>query len=805
MESSYLAYAYSVIYSRALPDARDGLKPVQRRILTTMSQMGLRPDRAHVKSARVVGEVMGNLHPHGDAAIYDALVRMAQPFSLRLPLVDGHGNFGSPDDGPAAYRYTECRMASAALPMVAGLDEDVVDFVANYDGRSTEPVVLPAAFPNLLVNGASGIAVGMATNMPPHNLGEVVAAARHLLAHPDASLADLMVHVPGPDLPTGAQIIGMDGIREAYATGRGTFRMRAKARVEHLSARRSGLVITELPWNVGPEKVIEKIRELHNAKRISGIAGVNDLTDGERGLHLVIELRSGFVAEAVLDHLYRLTPLEESFGINNVTLVDGQPRTLGLRELLEVYLAHRIEVVRRRCEHRRARAAERLHLVSGLLTAILDIDEVLAVIRGSDDTAEARERLQAVFDLTEVQASYILEMPLRRLTRLSQLELERERDELTTTIADLDRILADPEALRGLVGDELADVAAEHATPRRSVLLEGQVLTARQAQASAAELEVADGPCEVVLSSTGLIARRPAPGTPGPADSPTGSARPAGSTRAVEAPRARHDVVVARAAATVRGHVAVVTSTGRAIRAHVLDLRELPQHPTGVAGGVPLGGFVDLADGESAVGLLSLLPDAPPLALATAGGIVKRLTVEAPPNRDEWEVMRLAAGDRVVAAMPAGDTDELVLLTDDAHVLRFPASSVRPQGRAAGGMTGIKLSAGASVIAFGAWQPGSSGVVITQAGDSAALLPEGTSLKVTWGRVFPAKGRATGGVRGHRFMRGENALVAGWVTTWPAVAADGSGIPVPLPEPNSRRDGSGTPHPGRIASVAPGP
>ena len=510
MQGSFLEYAYSVIYSRALPDARDGLKPVQRRILYTMNEMGLRPDRGHVKSARVVGEVMGKLHPHGDAAIYDALVRMAQSFSLRMPLVDGHGNFGSLDDGPAAYRYTECRMDPAALPMVAGLDEEVVDFAPNYDGRELEPVVLPAAYPNLLVNGASGIAVGMATNMAPHNLGEVIAAARHLLAHPEATTDDLMRFVPGPDLPTGGRIVGLDGVRDAYHTGRGTFRMRATAKVEQITARRSGLVITELPWNVGPEKVIEKIRELYNAKKITGIADVTDLTDGEKGLHLVIELKSGFVPEAVLDQLYRLTPLEESFGINNVTLVDGQPQTLGLKRLLEVYLAHRLEVVRRRSQFRRTKASDRLHLVDGLLIAILDIDEVIAVIRSSDDTAAARARLMSVFDLSEIQANYILEMPLRRLTKFSRIELESERDDLNRTLAELDRLLNDPDALKDLVSTELAEVAAAHATPRRTVLLEGPA-PLRGAAATAAPLELSDDPCEVLLSSTGLIARRALP------------------------------------------------------------------------------------------------------------------------------------------------------------------------------------------------------------------------------------------------------------------------------------------------------
>jgi DNA gyrase subunit A len=791
MQGSFLEYAYSVIYSRALPDARDGLKPVQRRILYTMHEMGLRPDRGHVKSARVVGEVMGKLHPHGDAAIYDALVRMAQPFSLRIPLVHGHGNFGSLDDGPAAYRYTECRLDPAALPMVAGIDEEVVDFGPNYDGRELEPVVLPAAFPNLLVNGASGIAVGMATNMAPHNLGEVVAAARHLLAHPDATVADLMRFVPGPDLPTGGRIVGLDGVREAYETGRGTFRMRATVRIEQVTPRRTGLVVTELPWNVGPEKVIEKIRELHNAKRIAGIAGVTDLTDGQKGLQLVIELKSGFVPEAVLEQLYRLTPLEESFGINNVTLVDGQPQTLGLRALLEVYLAHRLEVVRRRSAYRRARAADRLHLVDGLLVAILDIDEVIAVIRSSEDTADARARLMGVFDLSEVQANHILDMPLRRLTRYSRIELEAERDELHRTIAELDRVLGDPDALRGLVSTELAEVAAAHATPRRTVLLEG-ALPVRASAAAAAPLEVADDPCEVLLSSTGLMARR--------ALEPDGG----GPGLAAAGPRGMHDVVLARATATVRGHVGVVTSTGRVHRVHVLDLPALPGSagPVSLAGGVPLGAFLTLDHGEVVVGLASLLPDAPTLALATAGGTIKRVAREAAPSRDVWEVIRLADADTVVGALPVVDDDELVLLSSDAQLLRFPASSVRPQGRAAGGMAGIKLGTGAAVLALGVWQPGTDGVVVTLAGDSAALLDAGGSLKVTHAEVYPGKGRATGGVRAHRFLKGEDTLRHGWITTWPAVGASGSGEPIDLPEPDRRRDGSGAPVANAPAAVA---
>ncbi|HEV2343434.1 MAG TPA: DNA topoisomerase IV subunit A, partial [Actinocrinis sp.] len=505
MSNSYLEYSYSVIYSRALPDARDGLKPVHRRVLYQMGEMGLRPERGFVKSARVVGEVMGRLHPHGDGPIYDTLVRMAQPFSMRLPLVDGHGNFGSlgNDDPPAAMRYTEARLTAASMLMTQDIDEDTVDFGPNYDGQETEPDVLPAAFPNLLVNGAAGIAVGMATNMPPHNLGEVVAAARHLIRKPDATLEELIRIVPGPDLPTGGRIVGLDGVRDAYENGRGVFRIRATAHVETLPNRRKSLVVTELPFNVGPERVIAKVKELVQSKKLLGISDLKDLTDRANGLRLVIEVKNGFNPEAILEQLYKLTPLEESFGINNVALVDGQPLTLGLKEMLEVYLDHRFEVVRRRSEFRRTKRADRMHLVDGLLIALLNIDAVIQTIRTSENAANARERLMAQFELTEVQANYILDTPLRRLTRFDRLELETEKEKLAREIAELTEILESDALLRRTVSDELAKVAKDFATPRRTTLLEA----ADAPLTAAVPLEVEDAPCRVLLSSTGLLAR----------------------------------------------------------------------------------------------------------------------------------------------------------------------------------------------------------------------------------------------------------------------------------------------------------
>ncbi|PFG37898.1 DNA topoisomerase IV subunit A [Georgenia soli] len=798
MQGSFLEYAYSVIYSRALPDARDGLKPVQRRILFQMDQMGLRPDRGHVKSARVVGEVMGKLHPHGDSAIYDAMVRLAQPFAMRLPMVDGHGNFGSLDDGPAASRYTEARLAPAALAMTADLGEDTVDFVPNYDNQLTQPSVLPAALPNLLVNGATGIAVGMATNMPPHNLVEVVAAARHLIANPDATLEDLMRFVPGPDLPEGGKIIGLEGVREAYATGRGSFRTRATARVENITARKKGIVVTELPYMVGPERVIEKIKEAVNARKLQGITNVQNLTDRHHGLRLVIEIKNTFNPDAVLEQLYRHTPMEESFGINNVALVDGQPRTLGLRELLQVYVTHRLEVVRRRTAHRLARATERAHLVAGLLLAIADIDEVIAVIRSSDDAEAARVRLMAVFDLDEPQADYILALRLRRLTKFSRIELEAERDELARQIAELQAILDSDALLREVVSDELAAASQQFGTPRRTVLLEhaGGPVTqaaagpaARAARGSATPLEIADGPCWVLLSGTGLLART------ADGDAPLRSG-----------PRSAHDALAHAVPATVRGHVGVVTTAGRVLRLDVLDAPGLP--PTGAApslsGGVPLTELLTLEKDEDVVGLARLDDDAAPLVLATAAGVVKRVTGERPANKDSWQVISLADGDRVVGCGHATDADRLVLVSSDAHLLRFDASAVRPQGRTGRGIAGMRLADGAQLIhlAIVGEDDVSSSVVVTIAGTAGAL--PGTvpgSAKVTPLDRYPAKGRATGGVRAQRFLRGEDCLQLAWVGPEPARAVGSGGQSVPLPAPDERRDGSGQALPAPVAAI----
>ncbi len=560
--------------------------------------------------------------------------------------------------------------------MVESIDEDTVDFSPNYDGSEQEPATLPAAYPNLLVNGASGIAVGMATNMAPHNLGEVIAAARHLIRHPGADLETLMRYVPGPDLPTGGKIVGLDGIRDAYARGRGTFKIRSTVSVEQVTARRKGLVVSELPFAVGPEKVISKIKDLVNAKKLQGIADVKDLTDREHGLRLVIEIKNGFNPEAVLGQLYKLTPMEESFGINNVALVDGQPLTLGLKELLEVYVDHRFDVVRRRSEFRRTKRRDRLHLVEGLLVALLDIDEVIRLIRASENAAAAKESLMSRFELSEVQTQYILDTPLRRLTRFDRLELESERDRLKGEIEELTRILDSDAELRKLVSSELAAVAKKFGTPRRTELVEAT----GEPAAVAVPLQVADDPCRVLLSSTGLLARTA--GTDHPVV--PGDAR-----------RVKHDVIVSAVPTTARGVVGAVTSTGRLLRLPVVDLPQLPDKPgaAGLAGGARFTEFLSLEDGELLLCLTTLDESSPGLALGTEQGVVKRVVPDYPAHKDELEVITLKEGDRLVGAVELRTGEEdLVFVSSEAQLLRYPAGQVRPQGRAAGGMAGVKLA-----------------------------------------------------------------------------------------------------------------
>ena len=880
MSKSFLEYAYSVIYARALPDARDGLKPVQRRIVYQMGEMNLTPDRPYMKSARVVGEVMGKLHPHGDSAIYEAMVRLAQPFAMRLPLVDGHGNFGSLDDGPAASRYTEARLGPAALGMNADIDEDTVDFTPNYDNKLKEPTVLPAAIPNLLVNGGSGIAVGMATNLATHNLGEVVNAAKFLMAHSDATLEQLMRYVPGPDWPTGGTIIGRDGIREAYATGRGTLTTRAATHIEHVTARKQAIVVTELPYMVGPEKVIERISDGVKNRKLEGISGAFDLTDRHNGTRIVIEIKTGFDPHAVLVQLFKHTPLQDNFAMNNVALVEGRPHTMGLKEMLQVWVDHRRVVIRRRSEYRKKKALERLHLVEGLLLAMLDIDEVIQVIRTSDDADAAKSRLMVVFDLDEVQAQYILDLRLRRLTKMNRIELEAERDDLKKRIEELTRILASAEALDQVVTDEMDEAVAKWGSPRRTVLLgadpdgtltpvvaqgagasgvsksaleavkaattissaEADVAAAAAAAKKTGEqstltgaLKIEDEPCVVMMSATGLIART------------TPSAMDVFNARSTSDERLRDDQITTIFETSTRATYGLVTSAGRLVLAHVVDLPALPAAATlSLKGGVQADELIGMTEstdpirGERVITAIAMeqptsgktsakdesedggaaeAKPLPSLAIGTRNGVIKRWNREAPTTMDSWPVIDLKDGDEVVFAAVAEDDDRLVFISSDSSLLTFEAKNVRPQGRTAGGMAGIKLAKGARVAAFNvvpagkvAWTyeegengltSGSGAVVLTVAGDSDALPgTENGAAKVTPLEMYPTKGRATGGVRSQRFLKGQNTLILAWAGLYPLHASTSAGSPVELPKPDMRRDGSGVDLASPIAFIA---
>ncbi|WP_116438012.1 DNA gyrase/topoisomerase IV subunit A [Gardnerella vaginalis] len=856
MSKSFLEYAYSVIYARALPDARDGMKPVQRRIVYQMGNMNLTPEHAYMKSARVVGEVMGKLHPHGDSAIYEAMVRLAQPFSLRLPLVDGHGNFGSLDDGPAASRYTEARLAPAALGMNADINEDTVDFAPNYDNKLKEPTVLPAAIPNLLVNGASGIAVGMATNMATHNLGEVVAAAKYVMKHPNATLDDLMQIVPGPDWPGGGIIIGRSGIREAYETGRGAFTTRSKTHIENVTARKKAIIVTELPFMVGPERVLERISQGIKARKLDGISGAIDLTDRHNGTRIVIEIKTGFDPNAVLAQLFKHTPLQESFTINNVALVDGRPHTMGLRELLDVWIAHRRTVIRRRSEFRLNKAKERLHLVEGLLLAMLDIDEVIQVIRSSEDAETAKSKLISVFDLDEIQAQYILDLRLRRLTKMSRIELEGEKNDLLQKIDELNEILSSASQLDKVVIAEMDYAVKQWDTPRRTILLDEQedgsftpvctknskevnpdsamdaVIAANQltnaqadvaaaasaarksgdTDATSAALQLSDEPCAVALSTSGLIARTSVE---------TFNRWKSHSSNIFDTPCLNVFTT------TTRATYALITSAGRLVIAHVADLPHLNQGDENVSeslsNGVKASELLTSTQstepirGEKVVAAIALsdsdsktpISSKTPLAIGTKNGVVKRWNFESPTTMDSWSIIDLKDNDSVINAALANDEDRLVFISSDSSLLTFDAKQVRPQGRNSAGMAGIRLNEGCTVSAFAVvakndvewnYEEGENGlfsasgsVVFTLAGDSDALAgTENGAAKITPLEMYPTKGRGTGGVRSQRFLKGQNTILAAYVGNYPLYATTQRGANVELPKPDMRRDASGT-------------
>jgi DNA gyrase subunit A len=725
---SFLAYSLSVITARAIPDVRDGLKPVQRRILHAMASMGLRPDRPHRKSAGVVGETMGKYHPHGDSAIYDALTRMGQDFGRNVALVDPHGNFGSLDDPPAAYRYTECRLSEAAMEMLAEIDEDTVEFRPTFDGERAEPVHLPGRLPNLLVNGSSGIAVGMATNMAPHNLREVYEAVKLVMERrrPRPTAEQLMEVLPGPDFPSGGIVID-DGLAEAYATGKGTVRLRARAEVVKLTRARDGIVVTELPYLIGPERVVARVQELMRDNKLLQVTDVKNTSDRRTGLRIEIELRPGANAKAVLTELYRQTPLEDTFGINNVVLVDGVPTTVGLWDLCEHYVQHRLEVVRRRTAFRLDRAQRRLHLVEGLLIALDAIDLVVSIIRSSQDANEARDRLMAELSLSEVQAVHILDMQLRRLTALAKLELEREAAELRGRIDELQQLLASEPRRKKVVLSELEEMVDRFGRPRRSTLvspdqLDDVTLADAVAEERAARIEE---PCVMALSHSAMLGREP-----------------------VEGPRpatfGRHDTLVQRVATTTHSQVFALTAKARVFPIEVDAVAEV----TGRSRGTPIAELVALDKGERVIALVAPPPGTddrpPPVLIVTAQGIMKRIDVaELAGTPSGRAAMKLRPGDGVVAAVPAPDGTEVIAVASNAQAMRCAVDTVPVQGRAAGGVAGMKVAEGATVV----------GVGVADAAAIVLTVSDAQTAKVTDAEEIPLKGRNTAGVRVTRFRK----------------------------------------------------
>jgi DNA gyrase subunit A len=738
MERSFLEYSLSVIMQRALPDVRDGLKPVHRRILYSMDNQNLRPDRPHSKCAKVVGEVMGSYHPHGDMAIYDALVRMVQDFSLRYPLVDGHGNFGGtgPDEGPAAMRYTECRLAPLALELLVGIDEDTVDFTANYDGSTDEPVVLPSRFPNLLVNGSQGIAIAMATNIPPHNLGEVVDATLHFLDHPDCGPDDLMRFVKGPDFPTGASILGRQGIMDAFRTGKGSIKLRAKAEIEEVRGS-SRIVVTEFPYQTSVEVTEKKIADLAQARDLEGISRVQNDSAG-RNPRLVIDLKRDANANVVLNNLYKHTPMQTSFGVNFVALVDGVPRTLNLAQAIGYYVDHQIEVVRRRSEFRLAKKRERAHIVEGLLKTIDMLDAVVAAIRASDDRPAATRALMAEpFSFSELQASHILEMTLGRLTRLGRSQLEEEMARLREEIAELESILADPVKLRGVIAAELSDVRRRFADERRTAIVNdpGEM---------GVEDLIEDEELIVTMTRAGYIKAVPAV-----------SFRTQGrGGRGVQGARLREeDLVVDLLHTTAHAYLLLFSNRGRVyrLRAHEVPLKERTARGTAIVNLLPLApderiqAIVATRDFDSGGYLL----------FATKLGQVKKTPFNEydKSRREGFIAIALREGDELVRVVATSGDDDVVLVSHNGTGIRFSEEDVRPMGRDAAGVRGMRLRSGDEVVSCGVVRPDSDLLIVTDAG-------YGKRTKMDH---FGRQGRGGQGVRAIKLTAARGRVVAAFM------------------------------------------
>src|SRR5580704_6462554 len=776
MERSFLDYAMSVIVSRALPDARDGLKPVHRRILYDMHLQGYRPDRPHVKCAKVTGDTMSRFHPHGDSAIYDALVRMAQPFSLRHPLIDFHGNYGSPDFPPAAARYTECRLSQLAMQMLDSIDEDTVDMGRNYTNEEDEPYVLPARFPNLLVNGSQGIAVGMATNIPPHNLGEVVDATIHLIDHPDATPDDLMHFVKGPDFPTGGYILGRAGIMDAYRTGRGSIRMRAKAEIVEVRGGGEQIIVSELPYQATMNAITTRIHELANSRELDGIRSLDDLSAGD-ATKLVIGLKRDANAAVVLNNLWKLTPLQTSFGVNMVALVDvneegkGIPRTLNLVQALRAYVDHQVDVITRRTRFRLGKAQKRAHLVEGLLRALNMIDQIIALIRGSEDAAAAREGLIAdPFSFSEEQAQYILDMPLRRLTRLARIDLESELGELQQTIAELERILNDDGVLRGVIKDELTAVRTKFATPRRAEIIfdPGEI---------GAEDLIDDEDLVLTFTRGGYIKTMPA-----------GTFRTQGrGGRGVQGTKVREDDIVSEIIhTTAHSFILFFSNQGRVFR---LKAWEIPQKER-TARGTAIVNLLPLAPGEKVQAIIDTRDfDADRfLFFATRQGQVKKTAFSEydKSRREGFIAISLRDGDELVRVITTTGQDDVFMVSRQGMTIRFTETDVRPMGRDAAGVRGMALRAGDEVVSCDVAKDEVAILMVTDNGFG----------KRTQLQHFNRQGRGGQGVRGIRLTarRGKvvDAFMVGLDDEILLISSAGVTIRMPVREVSSQgRDATG--------------
>jgi len=735
MQRSYLDYAMSVIVSRALPDVRDGLKPVQRRILWSMVESGLRPDRPHRKSVAAVGEVLKKYHPHGDQSVYDALVRMAQDWVMRAPLIDGHGNFGSVDgDPPAAYRYTEARLAPMAMELLRDIDSETVDFVPNFDGYEQQPVVLPARYPNLLVNGAAGIAVGMATNIPPHNLGEIIDATTHYLDNPECTTEELMKFVKAPDFPTGATIMGRQGIKDAYETGRGSIKVRAVCTVEEGSQNRSNIVVTELPYQVNKARLAEKVADLVRSGKIKDIADVRDESN-RHGMRLVIVCKRGANAQVVLNQLYKQTQLQENFSVIMLSLVDNIPRTLTLAEMIGYYVDHQVDVITRRTEYDKRKAEERDHIVQGLLIALDHLDEVIKIIRASQDSDEARAKLMKKFKLSEIQANHILDMPLRRLTRLAREELQAEHAELVKKVAYLDSLLKSPKKLRGVIKDELTEIRKKHANPRRT-----------QIKADVGDLDIEDLIAEedvvITVSRAGYVKRQPI----------DAFKRQGRGGKGVKGASLKEEDVIKNVFITTTHHwLLFFTSKGKVYRVKAHEVPENTRQARGLYAANLPGVAVNADERVSAVLDLKEYEGGRFLLFATRNGMVKKTALpEYDSPRTGLAAINLKEGDELIDVKLTAGTDDVFLVSRKGQTIRFKESLARSMGRATAGVIGMRLAADDEVIALALQTDGEEMISVSQNG-------YGKRSKLA---DYPPKGRGGKGVIGHQITT-KTGLLAG--------------------------------------------